>query len=163
MDRSIENRVYSSKRMYSVFSHSSIVRKFSVERFLQVSTDEVYGSLNFSDPAFTEDTPIKPNSPYSASKAAADLLIRAYHETFGIFTLITRCSNNYGPFQFPEKLIPLMINNALNDQPLPVYGDGSNVRDWIYVEDHCRGILPALEQGTPEKSIISAGLQKPRI
>src|SRR5438874_11419452 len=112
--------------------------------FLHVSTDEVYGSLRDSDPAFTEETPLAPNSPYSASKAASDLLVRAYVETFDFPAVITRCSNNYGPYQFPEKLIPLMITRALADQPLPLYGDGLNVRDWLYVEDHVAAIWQIL-------------------
>lgn len=115
------------------------VREFQVPRFVQISTDEVYGSLGPTG-YFTEETPLAPNSPYSASKAAADLLVRSYHHTFGVPALITRCSNNYGPYQFPEKLIPLFITNLLNDQPVPVYGSGSNVRDWIHVLDHCRAI-----------------------
>src|SRR5215472_3014465 len=118
-------------------------------RFLHVSTDEVYGSLGSSDPAFTEDSPYAPNSPYSASKAASDHLVRAFHHTYGLPVLTTNCSNNYGPYQFPEKLVPLMILNALEGKPLPVYGDGKNVRDWLYVEDHCRAILAALERGRP--------------
>lgn len=118
----------------------------NVPRFLQVSTDEVYGSLGATG-AFTEETSIAPNSPYSASKAGSDMLVRAYHHTFGYDTLITRCSNNYGPFQFPEKLIPLMISNALEDKSLPVYGDGKNVRDWLHVDDHCSAILTVLENG----------------
>jgi dTDP-glucose 4,6-dehydratase len=117
-------------------------------RFLHVSTDEVYGSLGPTG-AFTEETPYAPNSPYSASKAGADHLVRAAFHTYGLPALITNCSNNYGPFQFPEKLIPLMIQNALEGRPLPIYGDGGNVRDWIYVEDHCRGVLRALEAGRP--------------
>ncbi len=116
-------------------------------RFLHVSTDEVYGSLGPADPPFTEATPLAPNSPYSASKAASDLLVRSYGATFGVPTLITRCSNNYGPYQFPEKLIPLMITRALADQPLPVYGDGQNVRDWLYVEDHAAAIGDVLTRG----------------
>ena len=116
--------------------------------FLHVSTDEVYGSLGDTG-RFREDTPYAPNSPYAASKAGADHLVRAYHETYGLPALITNCSNNYGPYQFPEKLIPLMILNALEGRDLPVYGDGSNVRDWIYVGDHCRGVLAALERGRP--------------
>jgi dTDP-glucose 4,6-dehydratase len=111
-----------------------------------VSTDEVYGSLGPTG-LFTEETPLAPSSPYSASKAGSDLLALAYAHTFGVPVVVTRCSNNYGPYQFPEKLIPLMIANALRDQPLPVYGDGRNVRDWIHVDDHCRGLLAALEQG----------------
>ena len=121
-------------------------RQAKVSRYLQVSTDEVYGSLGASG-FFTEDTPLAPNSPYSASKAAADLLVRAYCHSFDFPGIITRCSNNYGPYQFPEKLIPLFISNALADQPLPVYGTGLNVRDWIHVADHCRGLSAALRQG----------------
>lgn len=117
-------------------------------RFLHVSTDEVYGSLG-EEGSFEENTPYAPNSPYSATKAGADHLVRAYHETFDLPTLVTNCSNNYGPHQFPEKLIPLMILNALEAKPLPIYGDGGNVRDWLYVEDHCHGILDVLDRGTP--------------
>jgi len=116
-------------------------------RFLHVSTDEVYGSLGRDDPAFTEETPFAPNSPYSASKAASDHLVRAYHHTYGLPVLTTNCSNNYGPYQFPEKLIPLMILNATNAKPLPIYGDGMNVRDWLYVSDHCAAIRAVLEKG----------------
>ncbi len=116
-------------------------------RFLHVSTDEVYGSLGPTDPPFCETTPYAPNSPYAASKAASDHLVRAYHHTYGFPTLTTNCSNNYGRFQFPEKLIPLMIFNALNGKPLPVYGDGQNVRDWLYVEDHCDAIATVLQRG----------------
>ncbi len=124
-------------------------RAHGIARFVQVSTDEVYGSLAPEAAAFTEMSPIAPNSPYAASKAAADFLCRAYHHTFGLPVLITRCSNNYGPYQFPEKLIPLMLANALEDKPLPVYGDGQNVRDWLYVEDHCRAIDLVLRRGLP--------------
>jgi dTDP-glucose 4,6-dehydratase len=116
-------------------------------RFLHVSTDEVYGSLGADDPAFSETTPYAPNSPYAASKAASDHLARAYFHTYGLPVLTTNCSNNYGPFQFPEKLIPLMILNALEGKPLPVYGDGRNVRDWLYVEDHCSAIRAVLKNG----------------
>jgi dTDP-glucose 4,6-dehydratase len=116
-------------------------------RFLHVSTDEVYGSLQSDDPSFHEQTPYAPNSPYSASKAASDHLVRAYHHTYGLPTLTTNCSNNYGPIQFPEKLIPLMILNALKGKPLPIYGDGLNVRDWLYVEDHCEALHIVLEKG----------------
>jgi len=123
-------------------------RLTAVPRFVHVSTDEVYGSLG-EEGVFREDTPLAPNSPYSASKAGSDLLVRAAHETFGQHTVITRCSNNYGPYQFPEKLIPLMIGRALRHEPLPVYGSGANVRDWIHVEDHCRGVLLSLEKGRP--------------
>ena len=117
-------------------------------RFLHVSTDEVYGTLGPTG-LFSEETPYAPNSPYAASKAAADHLVRAYHETFGLPTLLTNCSNNYGPYQFPEKLIPLMILNALEGRSLPIYGDGGNVRDWLYVEDHCAGLLEVLRRGRP--------------
>jgi dTDP-glucose 4,6-dehydratase len=116
-------------------------------RFLHVSTDEVFGSLGPGDPPFSETTPYAPNSPYSASKAGSDHLVRAYHHTYGLPTLTTNCSNNYGPFQFPEKLIPLVLLNALAGKPLPVYGDGKNVRDWLYVGDHCKGIRAVLERG----------------
>ena len=116
-------------------------------RFLHVSTDEVYGSLGATDPAFTETTPYAPNSPYSASKAASDHLVRAWHHTYGLPVLTTNCSNNYGPFQFPEKLIPLMIANALTGKSLPIYGDGLNVRDWLYVTDHCAAIRAVLSRG----------------
>jgi dTDP-glucose 4,6-dehydratase len=122
-------------------------RVFQVPRYVQVSTDEVYGTLEPDDPAFSETTPLAPNSPYAASKAGADMLVRAAHHTFGLNTVITRCSNNYGPYQFPEKLIPLFITNVLADVPVPVYGDGRQVRDWIYVLDHCRGIDAALRRG----------------
>lgn len=118
-------------------------------RFLQVSTDEVYGSLEKNDPAFTEDSPYAPNSPYAASKAAADHLVRAYHKTYGLPILTTNCSNNYGPFQFPEKLIPLVIGNALAGKSIPIYGDGQNVRDWLYVHDHCSALRTVLRKGTP--------------
>lgn len=121
-------------------------REQNINRFVQVSTDEVYGSLG-AEGLFTEETPITPNSPYSASKAAADLLVRSYVKTFNLPAIITRCSNNYGPYQFPEKLIPLFISNALEDKDLPIYGAGTNVRDWIHVLDHCRGIDAALRKG----------------
>lgn len=120
--------------------------KEKIKKFIQISTDEVYGSLGM-DGYFTEETPLAPNSPYSASKASGDMLARAYFHTFGLPVMITRCSNNYGPFQYPEKLIPLFIKNALNNKPLPVYGDGLNVRDWLYVEDHCRAIDLVLHHG----------------
>jgi dTDP-glucose 4,6-dehydratase len=123
-------------------------RAAKVGRFLHVSTDEVYGSLG-REGLFTEKTPLAPNSPYSASKAASDLLVHAAVHTFGDAAVITRCSNNYGPYQFPEKLLPLMISNALEGKPLPVYGDGMQIRDWIHVEDHCRAILAAAERGRP--------------
>lgn len=121
-------------------------RLTGVSRYVQVSTDEVYGSLG-AEGYFTEETPLAPNSPYSASKAAADLLVRAYHETFGLNASITRCSNNYGPYQYPEKLIPVIITRALEDQPVPVYGDGMNIRDWLHVEDHCEAVDLVLRKG----------------
>jgi dTDP-glucose 4,6-dehydratase len=126
-------------------------------RFLHVSTDEVYGSLSTTDPAFTEETPYAPNSPYSASKAASDHLVRAYHHTYGLPVLTTNCSNNYGPYQFPEKLIPLMISNAIAGKKLPVYGDGLNVRDWLYVTDHCEAILEVLRKGRPGQTYNIGG------
>jgi dTDP-glucose 4,6-dehydratase len=129
-------------------------------RFLHVSTDEVYGSLTATAPAFTEETPYAPNSPYSASKAASDHLVRAYHHTYGLPVLTTNCSNNYGPRQFPEKLIPLVILNALNGLPLPIYGDGQNVRDWLYVEDHCDGIRTVLDRGIPGQTYNIGGRQE---
>lgn len=122
--------------------------KQSTFRFLHISTDEVFGSLGPQDPAFSETTPYAPNSPYSASKASSDHLTRAYFHTYGLPTLITNCSNNYGPYQFPEKLIPLVILNALDGKPLPIYGDGQNIRDWLFVEDHCRAIRVVLERGS---------------
>ncbi len=135
-------------------------RKDGSFRFLHVSTDEVYGTLGPTG-AFSETTPYAPNSPYAASKAGADHLVRAWHETYGLPAILTNCSNNYGPFQFPEKLIPLMILNAVEGKPLPIYGDGGNVRDWLYVEDHCEGILLALQKGRPgEKYNIGGGNER---
>jgi dTDP-glucose 4,6-dehydratase len=127
-------------------------------RFLHVSTDEVYGSLGAEDPPFHERTPYAPNSPYSASKAASDHLVRAYHHTYGLPTLTSNCSNNYGPRQFPEKLIPLMILNAASGKPLPVYGDGLNVRDWLYVGDHCEALHVVLERGVAGETYNIGGL-----
>jgi dTDP-glucose 4,6-dehydratase len=126
-------------------------------RFLHVSTDEVYGSLNETDPPFNETTPYSPRSPYSSSKAASDHLVQAWRHTYGLPTLLTNCSNNYGPFQFPEKLIPLMLLNAIDGRPLPVYGDGRNVRDWLYVEDHCRALDCVLEKGAPGNTYVIGG------
>ncbi|HDG98328.1 MAG TPA: dTDP-glucose 4,6-dehydratase [Desulfobacterales bacterium] len=139
------------------------VRKYPVQRFIQISTDEVYGSLG-EEGYFTEDSPLMPNSPYAASKAAADLLCRAYHKAYGVPVIITRSSNNYGPYQFPEKLIPLMIRNALRGEPLPVYGKGENVRDWLYVEDNCRAIDLVLQKGrVGEIYNIGGGCEKRNI
>ena len=140
-----------------------VARKFSVNKFLHVSTDEVYGSLG-AEGLFTETTPLHPNSPYSASKASSDLLVLAYQHTFGFPGVVTRCSNNYGPYQFPEKLIPLMIANALNDKPLPVYGNGMNVRDWLYVGDHCAALDRVLHDGKcGEVYNIGGNNEKPNI
>jgi dTDP-glucose 4,6-dehydratase len=125
-------------------------------RFHHVSTDEVYGSLGSDDPAFSETTPYSPNSPYSASKAGSDHLVRAYHHTFGLDTTISNCSNNYGPYQYPEKLIPLFLLNCLRGIALPIYGDGMNVRDWLHVEDHCQGIEKVISGGRAGKFTISA-------
>lgn len=136
-----------AKKYWKLFPLDKYSREYrSGVKYLQVSTDEVYGALGKTG-MFTERTPLSPNSPYSASKASADLFVRAYHETFGLPVNITRCSNNYGPFQFPEKLIPLMLNNCLCGKPLPVYGDGLQIRDWLYVEDHCRAIDCVLRNG----------------
>ena len=129
-------------------------------RFLHVSTDEVYGTLGPGDPAFTEKTPFAPNSPYAASKAASDHLVRSYHHTFGLPTLTTNCSNNYGPFHFPEKLFPLVILNALEGKPLPIYGDGLQVRDWLYVEDHCEAISLVLRKGRTGETYNVGGLNE---
>jgi dTDP-glucose 4,6-dehydratase len=129
----------------------------AVFRFLHVSTDEVYGSLTAEAPAFNEEHPYQPNSPYAASKAAADHLVRAYHHTYGLPTLTTNCSNNYGPYQHPEKLIPLVIQNALSGKPLPIYGDGKQVRDWLYVEDHCTAIRTVLAKGRPGETYNVGG------
>lgn len=133
-------------------------------RFHHVSTDEVYGTLGPSDPAFREDTPYAPNSPYSASKAASDHLVRAYHHTYGLDVTTSNCSNNYGPFHFPEKLIPLFIINALHGRNLPIYGDGMQVRDWLHVEDHCRGIAAVIEKGRPGETYnIGGGAELPNL
>ena len=150
VDRSIENPgIFLETNILGTQVMMDACRKYGVERFHQVGTDEVYGDLPLDRPDlfFHEDTPIHTSSPYSTSKASADLLALAYHRTYGLPVTISRCSNNYGPYQFPEKLIPLMINNATHDKPLPVYGEGLNVRDWLYVKDHCYGILAVLEKG----------------
>lgn len=150
VDRSIENPgVFLETNIMGTAVMLDACRKYGVERFHQVSTDEVYGDLPLDRPElfFTEETPIHTSSPYSSSKASADLLAMAYHRTYGLPVTVSRCSNNYGPYQFPEKLIPLMIANALSDKPLPVYGEGLNVRDWLYVEDHCKAIDLILQSG----------------
>ena len=147
VDRSIEDpRIFIETNVLGTQALLEAARKYGIHRFVQISTDEVYGSLGPRG-SFKEMSPLAPNSPYSASKTAADLLVRAYYKTYGLATIITRCSNNYGPYQFPEKLIPLMITNALENKPLPVYGDGMNVRDWIHVEDHCKAIDLIMHRG----------------
>jgi dTDP-glucose 4,6-dehydratase len=147
----VKTNVLGTATLLSAAKKAWPAETWAERRFLQVSTDEVYGSLPEDDPAakFTEQTPVCPHSPYSASKASADLLVQAYQDTYGFPTLITRCSNNFGPYQFPEKLIPLMIHNALRGEPLPVYGDGRNVRDWIHVADHCEALRSVLHAGRP--------------
>ncbi len=150
VDRSIENpQVFLETNILGTAVLMDACRKYGIKRYHQVSTDEVYGDLPFNHPDlfFTEETPLHTSSPYSSSKASADLLVLAYYRTYGLPVTITRCSNNYGPYHFPEKLIPLMIINALNDKPLPVYGEGINVRDWLYVEDHCEAIEAVLKKG----------------
>jgi len=148
VDRSIENpSIFIQTNVIGTQTLLNAAKKNKIKKFIQISTDEVYGSLNFNDLAFTEKTPLSPNNPYSASKASADFLVRAYYKTFELPVNITRCSNNYGPYQFPEKLIPLMINNALNNKQLPIYGEGINIRDWIYVIDHCKAIMKVLFNG----------------
>lgn len=150
VDRSIDTpEIFLQTNILGTQVMMDACRKYGVERYHQVSTDEVYGDLPLDRPDvfFTENTPIHTSSPYSASKASADLLVQAYHRTFGLHVTISRCSNNYGPYHFPEKLIPLMIANCLNDKPLPVYGEGLNVRDWLYVEDHCRAIDLIIHKG----------------
>lgn len=155
VDRSISGpRPFINTNIMGTFVLLEAARKFWVNRgidgrFLHVSTDEVYGDLGPDDPAFTETTAYKPSSPYSASKAASDHLAAAWHRTYGLDVVITNCSNNFGPYQFPEKLIPLIIRNIRDGKPLPIYGDGSNVRDWLYVEDHACALLTAFEKGTP--------------
>ncbi len=150
VDRSIESsREFIETNIVGVHTLLDAALAHEVRMFVQVSTDEVYGSLGADDPPFTEANDLAPNSPYAASKAAADLLVRSYVKTYGLPAVITRCSNNYGPYQFPEKLIPLMLTNALEGKALPIYGDGSNIRDWIHVDDHCRGVEAALYRGQP--------------
>ncbi len=150
VDRSIENpQIFLETNIIGTSVLMDACRKYGIKRYHQVSTDEVYGDLPLDRPdlLFTETTPIHTSSPYSSSKAGADLLVLAYHRTYGLPVTISRCSNNYGPYHFPEKLIPLMIANCLNDKPLPVYGEGLNVRDWLYVEDHCKAIDLILHKG----------------
>jgi len=167
VDRSIHGpAAFISTNVVGTFALLDVVREHCAAlpeaeranfRFLHVSTDEVFGSLGPRDAGFSETTPYAPNSPYSASKAAADHLVRAYHHTYGVPVLTTNCSNNYGPRQFPEKLIPLMIHNALSGKPLPVYGDGGNIRDWMYVGDHCAAIRAVLDRGRPGQTYNVGG------
>lgn len=150
VDRSIADpNIFLQTNILGTATLMNVCRKYGIRRYHQISTDEVYGDLPLDRPDlfFTEETPIHTSSPYSSSKAGADLLVLAYHRTYGLPVTISRCSNNYGPYHFPEKLIPLMIINALEDKPLPVYGDGMNVRDWLYVEDHCRAVELILQKG----------------
>jgi dTDP-glucose 4,6-dehydratase len=168
VDRSISGpAAFIQTNVVGTFSLLEEARSYADKRevrFVHVSTDEVYGSLGARDPAFTESTPYSPNSPYAASKASSDHLVRAYHHTYGLPTLTTNCSNNYGPRQFPEKLIPLMIRNALAGKPLPVYGDGRNVRDWLYVDDHCAAVRLVLERGRAGETYnIGGGAEKHNI
>lgn len=149
VDRSItEPEIFIQTNILGTQTLLDVAKALQVTRYIQISTDEVYGSLGETG-YFTEETPLAPNSPYSASKAGADLLVRAYHETYGIHTNITRCSNNYGPFHFPEKLIPLLITNALEHKELPIYGDGLNIRDWLHVQDHAAAIDLVIQAGRP--------------
>lgn len=164
VDRSILGPlVFTETNVTGTHNLLEVSRRLNISRYLQVSTDEVYGTLGATG-KFTETTPLQPNSPYSSSKAAADLMVRAYVETFHFPAVITRCSNNYGPFQFPEKLIPVIISNALNDKLLPVYGDGMNIRDWIHVEDHNRGVWEVFKKGkTGEVYNLGGNAEKPNI
>ncbi|MBT8386258.1 MAG: dTDP-glucose 4,6-dehydratase [Ignavibacteria bacterium] len=164
VDRSIlDSEIFFRSNVLGTNVLLEAARKFSTEKFVQISTDEVYGSLG-AEGLFTEDTPIHPNSPYSVSKASADMMALAFYHTYGVPVVITRCSNNYGPFQFPEKLIPLMIINSLNGKKLPVYGDGMNIRDWIYVADHNKAIERVFEKGMiGEVYNIGASTEMPNI
>lgn len=147
VDRSILNpEIFVETNIQGTLALLNVAKEMEIEKYLQVSTDEVYGSLG-AEGYFTEDTPLAPNSPYSASKTGADLLVRSYYETYGMNVNITRCSNNYGPYHFPEKLIPLMITNAMDEKKLPIYGDGKNIRDWLHVKDHCQAIDLVLRKG----------------
>ncbi len=163
VDRSISDpEAFIKTNVHGTFTLLEAARKYWANdtdhcRFLHVSTDEVYGTLKIDDPAFTETTAYAPNSPYSASKASSDHLVRAYYHTYGLPVVTTNCSNNYGPYQFPEKLIPLVFINALEDKPLPVYGDGKQIRDWLHVSDHCQGIDTVMQQGQPGETYNIGG------
>lgn len=171
VDRSIEGPAeFVQTNVVGTFALLEAVRRFWLQespfsreevRFHHISTDEVFGSLNPKDPAFSEVTPYAPNSPYSASKAASDHLVRAYHHTYGLPIVVTNCSNNYGPYQFPEKLIPLMILNAIEGKPLPIYGDGGQIRDWLYVEDHCEALWEVLHAGRTGETYVIGGETQP--
>lgn len=164
VDRSITGpEIFVDTNIKGTLNLLQCAREYGVKRFLQVSTDEVYGSLG-KEGMFTEDSPITPNSPYSASKAAADHMVRAFHHTFGLDAVITRCSNNYGPYQFPEKMVPLCINNIRQDKPIPVYGDGMQVRDWLFVEDHCTAIWTVFRNAAPGSAYNVGGCnEKPNL
>ncbi len=150
VDRSIEDAgPFISTNITGTFVLLQLARRYGIQKHVQVSTDEVYGSLHSDEGKFTEDSPLRPNNPYSASKTSADLLCRSFYTTYNLPVIITRCSNNYGPYQFPEKLIPLVITNALENKSIPVYGDGLNIRDWIYVIDHCRALEAVVQDGQP--------------
>ena len=163
VDRSIEDpSIFVKTDVIGTYNLLEYARKYDVEKYLQISTDEVYGSI--LNGSFTEESNIDPSSPYSASKAGGDMLAKAYHKTYDVPVLITRSSNNFGPYQYPEKLIPLFIMNAMSDKPLPVYGDGKNIRDWIYVLDNCKGIDVVLNNGKiGETYNIGGGNEKPNI
>ena len=163
VDRSIENSDdFIQTNINGTHSLLKLMHEFPIKKYIQISTDEVYGSLTEEDAPFTEETPLAPNSPYAASKTAADLLCRSFHETYGYPIMITRCSNNYGPNQYPEKLIPLIIKNAKNNEKLPVYGDGKNIRDWIHVLDHCKAIDAVLHRGKEGEIYNIGGLDEKR-
>ncbi len=164
VDRSILNSEdFINTNIKGTHSLLEFAKEINIEKFIQISTDEVYGDIANDNYLFTENTPIRPSSPYSASKASADILALSYKRTYNMPITITRCSNNYGPYQFPEKLIPLVISNALNNKKIPVYGDGENIRDWIYVEDHCRAIHLVLEKGQSDIYNIGVREQKKNI
>ncbi len=163
-DAFIETNILGTHTLLKAARRAWLGAKRRPHRFHHISTDEVYGTLAPDDPPFHETTPYAPNSPYSASKAASDHLVRAYHHTFGLETTTSNCSNNYGPYQFPEKLIPLFLLNALEGRPLPIYGDGMQVRDWLHVEDHCRGIMAVIDRGQPGETYnIGGGAELPNL
>ena len=163
VDRSIENSdEFINTNINGTHTLLKLLHEFPIKKYVQISTDEVYGSLATNDSPFTENTPLAPNSPYAASKTSADLLCRSFHETYRYPIVITRCSNNYGPNQYPEKLVPLMIHKAKSGEKLPVYGDGKNIRDWIHVQDHCEAIDVVLHKGGPGEIYNIGGLDEKR-